>query len=158
MKKWGLILLLLATNAAFSLTVTLYETTKPQRSIGTITFKDSSKGLEIIPHLHSLSPGAHGFHIHQKPNCNNKGMDALGHFDPHKTDEHLGPYQHGHQGDLPKLMVNKEGMANKKSYAPNLAVKDLKGHSVMIHAGGDNYSDTPLPLGGGGARIACGVV
>jgi Cu-Zn family superoxide dismutase len=28
----------------------------------------------------------------------------------------------------------------------------------MIHAGGDNYSDEPEPLGGGGARIACGVV
>ncbi|MBV8452160.1 MAG: superoxide dismutase, partial [Deltaproteobacteria bacterium] len=26
------------------------------------------------------------------------------------------------------------------------------------HAGGDNYSDTPLPLGGGGARLACGVI
>jgi superoxide dismutase, Cu-Zn family len=28
----------------------------------------------------------------------------------------------------------------------------------MIHAGGDNYSDTPAPLDGGGARIACGVI
>jgi Cu-Zn family superoxide dismutase len=28
----------------------------------------------------------------------------------------------------------------------------------MIHAGGDNYSDHPKRLGGGGARIACGVV
>ena len=28
----------------------------------------------------------------------------------------------------------------------------------MIHAGGDNYSDQPQPLGGGGARIACGVI
>ena len=28
----------------------------------------------------------------------------------------------------------------------------------MIHAGGDNYSDLPKPLGGGGDRIACGVI
>jgi Cu-Zn family superoxide dismutase len=28
----------------------------------------------------------------------------------------------------------------------------------MIHAGGDNYSDTPKPLGGGGDRLVCGVV
>ena len=27
-----------------------------------------------------------------------------------------------------------------------------------VHAGGDNYSDQPAPLGGGGARIACGVI
>ena len=34
----------------------------------------------------------------------------------------------------------------------------LRGKSVMIHGGGDNYSDQPAPLGGGGARIACGVI
>jgi Cu-Zn family superoxide dismutase len=28
----------------------------------------------------------------------------------------------------------------------------------MIHAGGDTYSDMPAPLGGGGARLACGVI
>jgi Cu-Zn family superoxide dismutase len=28
----------------------------------------------------------------------------------------------------------------------------------MIHAGGDNHADHPAPLGGGGARMACGVI
>ena len=42
--------------------------------------------------------------------------------------------------------------------APHLTVADVKGHSIMIHTGGDNYSDQPAPLGGGGARIVCGVV
>jgi Cu-Zn family superoxide dismutase len=37
-------------------------------------------------------------------------------------------------------------------------VSALKGRALMIHAGGDNYSDAPAPLGGGGARLACGVV
>jgi Cu-Zn family superoxide dismutase len=37
-------------------------------------------------------------------------------------------------------------------------VADVKGRSIMIHSGGDNYSNQPAPLGGGGARIACGVV
>jgi len=39
-----------------------------------------------------------------------------------------------------------------------LKVIDIKGRSLMIHAGGDNYSDMPVSLGGGGARVACGVV
>ena len=38
------------------------------------------------------------------------------------------------------------------------AVKDFLGRSIMIHEGGDSYSDKPAPLGGGGARIACGVI
>jgi superoxide dismutase, Cu-Zn family len=28
----------------------------------------------------------------------------------------------------------------------------------MVHAGGDNFSDQPEPLGGGGGRIACGII
>jgi hypothetical protein len=42
--------------------------------------------------------------------------------------------------------------------APHLEVADAQGHAIVIHAGGDNFSDQPAPLGGGGARIACGVV
>ncbi len=158
MKKCFLLLALFVTQQSFALTVTVLQTTGLKTAIGTIRFKDSAKGLEITPNLHGLSPGAHGFHIHQKANCGDKGLAALGHFDPEKTDEHLGPYQDGHLGDLPKLMVDAKGLAKQISYAPNLSLADLKGHSVMIHEGGDNYSDKPLPLGGGGARIACAVI
>jgi len=42
--------------------------------------------------------------------------------------------------------------------APHLKLADLHGHAIVIHAGSDNYADEPKPLGGGGARIACGVV
>ena len=43
--------------------------------------------------------------------------------------------------------------------APRIKSLDaLKGHALMIHAGGDNYADQPAPLGGGGARLACGVL
>ena len=55
------------------------------------------------------------------------------------------------------LTVDVGGKATKAVVAPRLKVSDVKGHSIMIHAGGDNYSDQPAPLGGGGARIACGV-
>jgi len=43
-------------------------------------------------------------------------------------------------------------------HAPKLTLADLKGRSIMIHANGDNHSDTPKKLGGGGARVACGVI
>jgi Cu-Zn family superoxide dismutase len=35
---------------------------------------------------------------------------------------------------------------------------DIKGLALMVHQGGDNHSDHPQPLGGGGARVACGVI
>ncbi len=85
-------------------------------------------------------------------------MAAGGHLDPSKTTQHLGPYSdQGHLGDLPALIVDKDGNANLPMLAPRLKIADILNHSLMIHAGGDNYSDNPT-LGGGGARIACGVI
>jgi Cu-Zn family superoxide dismutase len=60
-------------------------------------------------------------------------------------------------GDLPVLSVGKDGAATGTLSAPRLKVADLKKRSLMIHAGGDNFSDAPKPLGGGGARLACGL-
>ena len=82
-------------------------------------------------------------------------MAAGGHYDPANTGKHLGPQGEGHKGDMPVLTVEANGKATKAVTAPHLTVADVKGHSIMIHAGGDNYSDQPAPLGGGGARLAC---
>jgi Cu-Zn family superoxide dismutase len=61
-------------------------------------------------------------------------------------------------GDLPVLEVAADGTAQLTLTAPRLTVPDARGRALMIHAGGDNYSDQPEPLGGGGPRIACGVI
>ncbi|MBE0557186.1 MAG: superoxide dismutase family protein [Proteobacteria bacterium] len=134
--------------------------------IGTITAADSQFGLILTPRLSNLPQGIHGFHVHQNPDCGHampggKPMAALaagGHYDPAKTDRHAGPYGNGHLGDLPALYVDKDGKASLPVLAPRLNVADLQGRSLMIHAGGDNYSDLPEKLGGGGGRIACGAV
>ena len=101
--------------------------------------------------------GAHGFHIHQTPDCGDKGMKAGGHLDPDNTNSHQGPYGAGHLGDLPILVVNSQGVADIPVLAPRLKIKDIQGHALMIHAGGDNYTDIPA-LGGGGSRIGCGKI
>jgi superoxide dismutase, Cu-Zn family len=135
------------------------------KNIGTITVKDSMYGLMFIPQLSDLPPGIHGFHIHQNADCGSMTMDkpmaasaAGGHYDPLKTGIHEGPYGQGHLGDLPVLYADKDGKASLPVLAPRLKVSNIKGRSLMIHAGGDNYSDLPEKLGGGGSRLACGVV
>ncbi len=136
------------------------------KEIGTVTASDSKFGLLLTPRLSDLSPGLHGFHVHEKPDCSpamkeGKAAPALaagGHYDPAATGKHEGPYGNGHLGDLPALYVAADGKATLPVLAPRLKLMDIKGRSVMIHAGGDNYSDTPGPLGGGGGRVACGVV
>jgi len=126
--------------------------------IGIIIAKDTRRGLLLVPRLHDLSPGNHGFHVHQNPSCKDFAKAAGGHWDPKKTGHHRGPYRFdGHQGDLPVLYVNESGLAQRSALAPHLTAADLKGHSLVIHQNTDNYTDHPVN-GGSGARVACGVV
>jgi len=138
------------------------------QEIGTIEAKDGPGGLMLTPTLSGLTPGPHGFHLHEKPDCDpaekdgqmTAGLAAGGHYDPQKTGKHLGPMGQGHLGDLPLIEIGQDGQVASKEplVAPHLKVADLHGHSLVIHAKGDTYSDQPEPLGGAGGRIACGVV
>jgi len=140
----------------------------PGDRIGTVTISDSPEGARIHVDLHGLPPGQHGFHVHQNPSCaaataaDGKATpagEAGSHLDPAKTGMHMGPMGAGHLGDLPFITVAADGTAVETLTAPHIAsVGELHGHSLILHAGGDNYSDQPKPLGGGGARIACGVI
>lgn len=134
--------------------------------IGTLTLMDTRGGLEVTPNLRGLPPGAHGFHVHESPNCGPAmkdgkmvaGLAAGNHYDPNATGKHEGPKGDGHRGDLPVLVVDQGGNATERLLAFRLQVSAVRGRALVIHEGGDNYSDQPKPLGGGGARIACGVV
>ena len=85
-------------------------------------------------------------------------LAAGGHYDPADSRRHGPPWGDGHLGDLPALYVDAKGNANQPVLAPRLKMEDLASRSLMVHAGADNYADQPAPLGGGGARVACGVI
>ncbi len=141
--------------------VPIYQTTATGQGayLGTVTLDNTQYGLLLTPNLHGLTAGIHGFHVHQMANCSDTGMAAGGHLDPQNTGKHLGPYNaNGHLGDLPVLYVDAKGDAVLPELAPRLNIADVSGHALMIHAGGDNYSDVPEKLGGGGPRVACGVI
>ena len=136
------------------------------KGIGTVTISEGPAGLVFTPQLTDLAPGVHGFHVHQNADCAAgmkdgrmvPGLAAGGHYDPANTAKHEGPHGKGHLGDLPALTVGADGKAVTAVTAPRLKMTYVKGRSLMIHAGGDNYADQPAPLGGGGARVACGVI
>jgi superoxide dismutase, Cu-Zn family len=133
---------------------------------GTVTLNETKDGVVLQVDLKGLTPGEHGFHVHEKGSCDpadkdgkkTAGQSAGGHFDPDATKAHKGPGGGGHKGDLPKLEASDKGVAKTKLEAKGLKLADFAGHALMIHAGGDNYADTPKPLGGGGERVVCGVV
>ncbi len=171
-KLVGMVFFLAATAAATvgaaDLVVDMFHVTHEgtETKIGAIKVEQTAYGTLFTPSLSGLNPGLHGFHVHAVNNCGPMekdghmmaGLAAGGHFDPGKTNAHKGPYGDGHLGDLPALFADASGMAVQPVLAPRLKLADLSGHSLMIHEGGDNYSDAPKPLGGGGARVACGLV
>lgn len=138
-----------------------------QQALGTVVVSETQYGLVFTPDLQGLEPGVHGFHIHEKPDCGVATTDgkptpagaAGGHYDPEKAGKHGTPWGDGHLGDLPALYVESNGAASNPVLAPRLKkLGDIQKRSLMIHKGGDNHADHPEPLGGGGARIACGVI
>jgi Cu-Zn family superoxide dismutase len=137
----------------------------PGRIVGLVEFTDSAEGLMVETFLHGLKPGLHGLHVHSGRSCgpgkvNGKvvpGGAAKGHLDPHRTQKHLGPYRDGHLGDLPRVTVYSDGTSEELLLAPRVRVRDIIGRALILHAGGDTYADHPK-LGGGGARLACGII
>jgi Cu-Zn family superoxide dismutase len=132
--------------------------------IGTVVIEEKQKGLSIEVDLTGILPGEHGFHLHEKGDCGasikdgmlRAGLAAGGHYDPDKTKSHKGPMGNGHKGDLPFLTATDKGV-NAVVTAPKLTLDDVRGRALVIHAGGDNYTDHP-ENGGGMGRVACGVV
>ena len=140
-----------------SLTVDIHATDSGMR-LGSVLVEDTAGGARFTPNLSGLTAGEHGFHVHVNPDCGMAGQNAGGHYDPANTGRHEGPDGNGHLGDLPRLAVDGGGGARVPVVARRVRVSDVVGRSLMVHAGGDNYSDTPAALGGGGARVACGVI
>lgn len=161
---------LAATSTAFAAEVSVpMATATPQgagNALGSVRIVETPYGLAFYPQLSGLAPGLHGFHVHEKPSCapgeqNGNTVPALGaggHLDPAGSKKHGEPWGDGHLGDLPPLYVAADGGAAQPVLAPRLKLSDVKGRSLMVHAGGDNHADHPAPLGGGGARVACGVI
>ncbi len=136
-------------------------------SLGQVSFSESAGGLLINVSLSGLPEGEHGFHLHEHASCapHHETGGAItpagaagAHYDPDATGTHLGPEGAGHLGDLPRLQASPDGRVQAELVAPRISsLSQVRGRALMVHAGGDNYTDTPAN-GGGGARLACAVI
>jgi Cu-Zn family superoxide dismutase len=132
--------------------------------VGTVTIMSGKKGVTFKVAVKGITAGPHGFHVHETGECGASMKDgkavpggaAGAHYDPESKKSHKGPKAAGHRGDLPVLTAGANGI-NQSVTAPRLKLEDVAGRALMIHAGGDNYTDNP-ENGGGKGRIACGVI
>ena len=135
--------------------------TKGNTVSGAVTFTESGKKIRVMAEVSDLTPGSHGFHIHEKGDCSAPdGTSAGGHFNP--SNKPHGNPEHGehHGGDMPQLVADAKGVAKLLTYIEDLEVAEsangIIGRSVIVHATADDFKTQPT--GNSGARFACGVI
>lgn len=127
---------------------------------GTVSFEQTADGVRVIAHVSGLTPGKHGFHIHQYGDCSAlDGKSAGGHFNPEGT-KHGGPdAAERHVGDLGNLVADENGHAHYDRIDSQLSLEgphSIIGRAVIVHTGEDDL--TSQPTGAAGSRAACGVI
>lgn len=127
---------------------------------GTVNFMNTPDGVRVVAEIHGLTPGKHGFHIHQNGDCSAPDAQSAGdHFNPDGK-QHGGPdAEMRHRGDLGNLEADSGGHAKLLKTVRGIALDgpdSIMGKAVLVHAGEDDLK-TP-PSGNSGARIACGVI
>lgn len=134
--------------------------TQGHTTTGTVVFVQKGGEVEVTAHVAGLTPGAHGFHIHEKGDCGAPdATSAGGHFNPHGHPHghpRRGPH---HAGDMPLLETDAYGNAKLVAVLPGLTFEGpdgILGKSVIVHAAPDDFKTQPA--GNAGARVACGVI
>jgi Cu-Zn family superoxide dismutase len=126
---------------------------------GTITFTQSGDEVEVTGDIENLTPGKHGFHIHDKGDCSAPdASSAGGHFNP-THQHHGGPMTaERHEGDLGNIEADKDGKAHVqwKGKMSLGGADSIIGKSVVVHEKEDDLKTDPA--GNAGARVACGVI
>jgi Cu-Zn family superoxide dismutase len=127
---------------------------------GTATFAAADKGVKVTVHVTGLTPGKHGFHIHEFGDCSAPdAASAGGHFNP-TGDPHAAPTEaKRHVGDLGNIEADKDGTAHLEyvdAHASFDGASSILGHGVIVHANPDDLKTQPT--GNAGGRVACGVI
>lgn len=127
---------------------------------GTVTFQTKDDGVYIVADVDGLSPGKHGFHIHEKGDCSAPdGSSAGDHFNPNGS-KHGAPWdKERHAGDLGNLVADDKGHAHYEWHDKLITLKgpdSIIGRSVIIHEKEDDL--ITQPTGNAGRRLGCGVI
>ncbi|MCA9522808.1 MAG: superoxide dismutase family protein [Myxococcales bacterium] len=127
---------------------------------GVIWFIQEKGYVHVKGTLSGLTPGKHGFHVHQFGDCSKSdGTSAGGHFNPKKMKHGAPQMKMRHDGDLGNIVADKQGNAQIEWKDKTMQLKgprSIIGRGVIVHAKEDDLKTQPT--GNAGARVGCGVI
>lgn len=121
--------------------------------------------VRLLGNITGLTPGHHGFHIHQLGDTSQGCKSMKGHFNPYQI-RHGGPEDsYRHVGDLGNIIAGDDGVAvidMEDSQVTLNGLNSVIGRGVVIHAGRDDMGkggdEGSLKTGNAGGRVACAVI
>ncbi|MGB9476270.1 MAG: superoxide dismutase family protein [Candidatus Udaeobacter sp.] len=141
--------------------VAVLQPTAGNKVSGTVTFTKAADGVQVRAEITGLTPGNHGFHVHEFGDCSAADASSAGaHFNPtHKP--HAGPeVPERHVGDMGNIQADASGKAKLDYVDHQISLtndeRSVIGRSVVVHAKADDLKSQPS--GDSGARVACGAI
>lgn len=130
-----------------------------------ILIDECPHGLRITGTVAGLSPGLHGFHVHEFGDLRDGCQSMCAHFNPTGSTHGGLRSAHRHLGDLGNISANQNGTATIDIIDPHLRLTGpfgIIGRGLIIHADRDDLGRGPAPdsliTGNSGKRIMCGVI
>lgn len=140
--------------------VAVMHPTEGNKAEGVVTFTKEKKGIRVTASLKGLSPGEHGFHIHEKGDCGAPDASSAGaHFDPTHMAHGAPDAGKRHVGDLGNIEADLAGNAEYDRLDSVITFEgptSILDKGVIVHAQQDDLKTQPT--GAAGARVACGVI
>jgi Cu-Zn family superoxide dismutase len=127
--------------------------------MGTVTFTQMGDTVQVVADVTGLTPGKHGFHIHEFGDCSAAdASSAGGHFNPMKKPHGAPDAPERHAGDMGNLEADSTGKAHlelKDNMLKLSGENSILGRGVIVHEKVDDWSQ---PVGNAGGRLTCGVI
>jgi superoxide dismutase, Cu-Zn family len=138
----------------------LIPTTKTDSKVkGTIWFTKTDKGVHVQGEITGLTPGEHGFHVHDYGVWNEDGMASGGHFNPTKSEHASHDSPKRHVGDLGNVKADDSGKAVIDLDDDELSFEGtncILGRGLVVHEKADDLKSQPS--GNAGGRLAVAII
>jgi Cu-Zn family superoxide dismutase len=149
-----------APKAEVTKAVAVLSSTEGNKVRGLVTFTKERDKVKVSAHIEGLTPGQHGFHIHEWGDCSAKdAASAGGHYNPAAAAHGAREASPRHVGDLGNIQAGADGMAMVDFVDAHLKLDgpgSIIGRGVIVHANPDDFKTQPT--GNAGGRQACGVI